>query len=542
MLFLFFVCLTGIVLVRLYLLQVTYYDFFYSLARSQYKSLVRKRSERALIVDRHNRPLVFNQPIETAFIIRNKISDTSAFLDFLYTHFPEAAQRFCSHDKQFMYIKRHLNTLEQKIIRETPHMKDIYVMQEIARLCLFNHLRQVIGIVDIDNKGIMGIEYLYDAILAGKDTYLLAEKDARLNAHYFDQKIKRDGARGQTVIMTIDSDIQFLAYQELQKTIEQFDAKEGSVIIMNPSNGDIITSLSIPCFDLTALRHGNNESTKNKPITDACELGSVMKIFAALAALDEKLVSLDEPIDCKYVTTAYVNGRRVNTVKAHGIIPFIDVIAKSNNIGIASVASRLGERLHDHYRNIGFGKKTDIEFPGESPGFLMPVCKWSKQSVISLSYGYEVSVTLLQLACAMSMIAQNGVSVAPHLVCGALRKESPSKRIYAEQVIAQIRRILEHTTLTGTARKAIMHGYKVMSKTGTANVLEHGTYNPKKQIYTCAGIIEKEDYQRVIVVQIKEILEQDVYASQVAVPLFEAIAQHVLMHDRVIAQKDYILQ
>ena len=173
--------------------------------------------------------------------------------------------------------------------------------------------------------------------------------------------------------------------------------------------------VTYPHFDPNNTHTASAELCKNSIITDAYELGSVIKVCAALAALEENVVTPDELIDCKNTETTYIDGRKINTVKAHGIIPFTDVIAFSNNIGIAIVAKRLDKKLYDHYKRLGFGTKTGIEFPGENSGFVNPPEKWSKQSIISLSYGYEISATILQLACAFCTIA-TGHHVVPTLL------------------------------------------------------------------------------------------------------------------------------
>src|SRR5438445_6150544 len=260
---------------------------------------------------------------------------------------------------------------------------------------------------------------------------------------------------------------------------------------MNPKNGEIITMISYPYFDPNNSHTTSSDNFKNKVITDAHELGSVMKVCAALAALEEGVVTPDELIDCKNSLTTQIDGRIINTVQAHGIIPFTDVIALSNNIGIAIVAKRVGTKLYDHYKKLGFGSKTGIKFPGENTGIVNPPENWSKQSIISLSYGYEVSITLLQLACAFCIIA-TGHKITPLLRQGseglAQQKETDHKQLYSDATLNTIKEILERTTLHGTARRAAIRGYRVMSKTGTANMLIDGKYDPDHNIYTCAGI------------------------------------------------------
>ena len=370
--------------------------------------------------------------------------------------------------------------------------------------------------------------------LAGTPTVAFLEKDARSGHFYFDRQTKTAGRQSEPVKLTLDSDLQFFAQEELNVVVQKYDAKEGMVIILNPHNGDILAMVQSPCFDPNNTGELNLEQTKNKIFADTHELGSVFKVFTALAALEEGVVTPDELIDCRNVETAFIEGRKINTVESsvRGEIPFTQVIAVSNNIGIAVVAHRLGTKLYDHYIRLGFGKKIGLPLSGENKGFVNEPSNWSKQSIFSLSYGYEISANLLQLARAFAIIANDGYDVQPHIMGDG--PVQSGKRLYKHETIETIRSILETTTMQGTAKKAAIKGYRVMSKTGTANLLVHGAYDPTKNIYTCAGIVEKGNYTRVIVTFINEAAKPNLYASTVAAPLFERIAQKVLIHDKVL--------
>ena len=334
--------------------------------------------------------------------------------------------------------------------------------------------------------------------------------------------------------LTIDGTLQFLVAQEVEKTVAHFNAQEGAAIVMDPVSGDILAMVSVPGFNPNDIHNLCLANTKNKVVTEAYELGSVFKVFTALAALQEKVVTPDELIDCKNSKTVIIDGRKINTIAPHGLIPFCQVVAQSNNIGSATVAKRLGAKLYDHYHALGFGQKTALNFPGQNKGFLNKPEDWSKQSLISLSYGYEVSSTLLQLALAFCVIAQDGHTVTPHLLINPREPDQPSRQLYDQQPITVIKEILEKTTKEGTARKAAVRGYRVMSKTGTANMLVDGHYVEDKNLFTCAGIVEKGSYKRVIVTFIKQCEQPNLYASGVAAPLFERIATTTLIHEKII--------
>lgn len=513
---------------------------FTALGHKQYGITLTIPPARALIYDRTGTQLLaLNKDSFAAFLLPKKVSDKRRLTKFLSTHFPSALERYKTIDAQshFMYIKRKLSDAQIKLIQEA-NLPEVQLLREPSRFYPVEAAAPLIGFTDIDNNGLCGIELYYNERLAGKPSTVWLEHDARAGHFYFKKETKVAGKSGEPITLTIDSNLQFLAAEELSETIKQFDAKSGAALVMDPATGQIFAAVTLPAFDPNNPEHINVDLTKNKVVTEAYELGSVIKVLAALAALDEKVVTENELIDCQNVKTAYVEGRKINTVPSSvaGIIPFTEVIEKSNNIGTAKVAMRVGTKIYDHYTRLGFGKKTGIEFSGEHKGFVNHPDNWSKQSIISLSYGYEISATLLQLGQAFCLIARDGYPVKPTCILfpAPQRSDAPPKRLYSHETMEVMRRILENTTLRGTAKKAGIKGYRVMSKTGTANLLVNGQYESTKNIFTCAGIIEKDDYQRVIVVFIKEAQKKNLYASTVAAPLFERIAEKTLIYDKII--------
>jgi len=538
--FAFFCSLYAIVVINLFCIQIRQHTFFTNLAQRQYHVSITRTPARAPILDRNGALLAANKEQLSAFIVPNQLRAPEALRTFLACHFPDALKRLNTQEHtKFMFIKRKLQPHEITRIQEA-QLPDLHVLSEPSRFYPLHAAGQIVGITNIDNKGLCGIELSHESSLAGTPSTYILEKDARTNYYHFTKETAIAGTSGAPISLTIDSDLQFLVFEELKKTIEQFDAKEGSALVMDPTTGDILAMVSMPLFDPNSTSQLDIAATKNRVITESNELGSVFKVFTALAALEEGVVQPDEAIDCQNKTTTYIEGRRINTWKAHGIIPFTEVIETSNNIGIALVAKRLDYKLYDHLCMLGFGKKIDIGLPGEQSGFVNPPYNWSKQSIISLSYGYEVTATLLQLAYAFCIIANDGYAPKPRLLLTAPKhselasEKEMSSPLYKTETIHSLKEILRNTTLRGTARRAAIKGYDIMSKTGTANLLEDGKYTGKKNIYTCAGIIEKDNYRRVIVTSIKESPRQNLYASQVSAPLLERIAEKVLIHDKIL--------
>jgi cell division protein FtsI (penicillin-binding protein 3) len=353
------------------------------------------------------------------------------------------------------------------------------------------------------------------------------ERDARAKRFYFEKCVEQEGAEGIPLILTIDRSLQFFSFEELKKTIQDYQAQSGAVLIMNPDNGQILSMVNYPTFDANQKSIPTLDVTKNIIVTECFELGSVMKSMCALAALEEGVVSYDELIDCQG-KSAYIDGLCVTNWKSVGIVPFCDVIKNSSNVGVAKVAKRLGPKLYTHLRRLGFGYKTGIMFPGERAGFVNAPEKWSRFSVLVMSFGYEAMASLLQLGRAFCVIANGGYLITPTLVLEQNQKKKIKKRekLYKDQTLVVMKNILEKI---GDRYK--IDGYRVMGKTGTARCVIDGQYSKKEHVYTFAGIVERGRYRRVIVTFIKRPARASLWAAEVAAPLFQHVAERMVLYE-----------
>lgn len=516
---------------NLYEIQIQNRSFFKKLAKEQYSINITIPSNRAEIFDRNNIALAINKEIISAFIIPTELKNPDSAKDFLSKYFPRALERLNENSSKFMYIKRKLTESEIELINKE-NLIDIKLLKEPNRYYPNQSTGPIVGITNIDNQGIIGLEYLYNSVLKGKSSSYDLQKDARSGYFYFENKTKKKESENKNIKTTLDSTLQFLIYEELKEAIKKYKANKGAILVLNPENGDILAMVNYPDFNPNQIENIDLEKTRNRIVSDAYELGSVIKIFLALAALEENVVKSDELIDCENTKKITLNGVSFSTLKAHGKLSFSEVIERSNNIGIAKVALRLDKKIYDHYKMLGFGQKIGI-LPGENPGFVNPAKKWSKASPISLSFGYEISMNLLQLAQALSIIANDGYIIRPRII---LNEEKPIKTgpIYSQPTINAIKEILLKTALRGTGKKASLKGYTIMGKTGTARLITNGTYDQTKHIFTFAGILEKGPFKRIIITFIKESELKNVDASLIAAPIFQQIAQKVIIHEKLI--------
>ncbi|MCK4499734.1 penicillin-binding protein 2, partial [Candidatus Babeliales bacterium] len=494
--------------------------------------------------------------------------------------------------KHFAWIKRNLSSNQLEKIKRCK-CQDIHYLEEAHRFYPLDAACSCIGNVDIDGIGIEGIEKTKNETLSGLAGIVHLRRDARSkNNRYFSRKIITAGKPGDNVRVTIDVPLQLMVHNEVQKTINKLDAQGGAAIVMDPYNGHIHALVSINSTTNDDSEKNSKSANKNIPVSDCYELGSVIKPFTALAALEEKVTTTDELIDCQG-EGALVKGFPVTNWKPLGVLPFSQVVGRSSNVGIAKVACRLGHKLYDHLKLLGFGEKTGIELPGERLGFINPPQKWSLGSLQVLSFGYEMNATLIQLARAMGVVATGGKSVTPtllfekdteklmchprldlgssstlqeksslkssnhcerkmpldsgskagmtkekHLTESSFDHEKP-KQLYSQHNIELIKEILENADkrygLCWSVGK--LPGIRVMGKTGTARCIKDGEYSENDHVYTFAGIIEDGCYSRVIITFIKQPKRSDLWASQITAPLFQRIAIKTFKRDMVTKNK-----
>lgn len=524
--FLAFFAFYLILAVRLFLLQVHQKNFFNILARQQHHVSITITPPRGIIYDRTGSiALALNQEIPSAFILPHQFKKAEQTNRFLQQYYPDVSKRMKEHpDRHFLWLERHLPP-ERVAWFKKVGTDDISFINEQKRFYPFPACAHLLGFTDIDNKGIAGLELEFNKSLEGIPTHMTIARDARSGNYHFERAIDSMGQQGESLTLSIDSSLQFLAFEELRKAVDHFQARLGSVLVMNPDNGEVLAMASYPTFDPNQKSLPSLDITKNNIVCDCYELGSVMKVFSALAALEEGVVTMDEEINCEGKVTS-IDRFKVENWKSVGILPFRDVVRMSSNIGTAKIAKRLGKKLYDHYCRVGFGKKTEIQFPGERDGFVNPPKNWSKSSIIVLSFGYEIMASLLQLGQAFSVIANGGHLIKPTLLKNQKSLSIETEKLYKQETLEQIKEILESI---GSRYKVAE--YRIMGKTGSARCAEPGGYSQTRCLYTFAGIVEKDDYRRVIVTFIQEPEKKVRWASEVAAPLFQAVAGRMVLVD-----------
>lgn len=515
---------------RLYFLQILYVPFYSQLAKQQYEIALKVLPPRATVFDRSGLfPLAMTKVCTSAFIVPKQLLSHKKSLDTIKKQFPAVYQKLQSakQDKKFLWLERKMSE-ERSAQLASLGLEGIYFVDEGARFYTTTAAEQVLGAVDIDNNGIAGIELFANRQLGGVAREYIIEKDARSASLYFSKNVINHGVTGQPITLTIDAQLQDIVFDELKKTLIAYKAEEGAALVLDPASGEILAMANVESTNLNC----NSINRKNMVVSESYELGSVMKTFSALAALDEGVVAADEIIDCGQ-RIVYVNGVKVenptitllNKLKeTNGMLTFTDVIRYSSNVGTAKVALRLGTKLYDNLKKLGFGSKTGVDFPGERAGFIRHPRQWSGPSLIVMSFGYEMMGSLLQLGQAFSIIAMNGTLITPHLEKDIQPKQK--KALFKSSSTNELKKILSKFP-----EKYTIPGFNLWGKTGTARCVVDGKYSTKKHQFTYAGVIEKDNYKRVIVTFIKNPEKANLWASEVSLPLFATIAKRMLVKD-----------
>ncbi len=375
----------------------------------------------------------------------------------------------------------------------------------------------ILGGVGGDSVGLEGLEMKFEKVLAGKNGFKTTLKDARRRPIGVAADDYLPPQNGQHVMLTIDANIQMIAEQELAGACDEFKAKRGEVVVMDPKTGDVLALANWPTFNPQNLEDSTDEVRRNRALTDPYEPGSTIKPFIAGPAIEWNITKPTEVFHTgKIYHTPY--GRKIEDVHGYDSLAMWDVLVKSSNIGMSLLGERMGNaKLFEALTTFRFGERTGIDLPGEDPGLINPLNKWNKFSTESVSQGYELMVTPLQLARGICSYANGGRLVKPRIIKGLLsddggvvsRTEKQDLKLMPQAIdpitAAQIKRILCDVVIRGTAQKARSKTWNIFGKTGTAHI-SHGKAGYDEQAYTSSfvGGAPAENPQVVIAMIIHE--------------------------------------
>jgi cell division protein FtsI (penicillin-binding protein 3) len=527
---------------RLSYLQLIKHGEYLARAQRQQQRTVEITPKRGIIYDRNMRALAMSVPVKSAFAVPAEIVDeplAARLLSSVLGVPQEALEARMASSRSFVWISRKLPPEKVEAI-EGLNLKGIYFQDENQRFYPKRDLAaHVLGFVDPDEKGLAGIEYQLDGQIRSKSEKIVVMADAR--QRWFDGgEAQRE--RGANVVLTLDEKIQYIAQRELQAAIEQTRAVAGSVIVMNPSTGEILAMANWPRFNPNAVSEAPGEARMNRAVTALYEPGSTFKLITLAAAFDQEVTRPDEVFDCEN-GAIYIAGHRIRDHKPFGLLNVAEILAKSSDVGAIKVALRLGaSRFYDYIRAFGFGAPTGVDLPGEGKGMLHRLENWSAISIGSVSMGQEIGVTPIQLITAVSAIANGGLLMRPHVVQQIKRGEqtlptpialsgAEPRRVIRPETAATLRRLMEGVVLYGTGPKAKLDGWTAAGKTGTAQKIDPATgrYSPTQLIASFTGFAPINNPAVTILVSLDSPVGLH-EGGQVAAPVFKRIAEQVLAY------------
>lgn len=535
---LFTLCLS-----RLWYIQFYKSSYLANIASQQHNLYVELESLRGSIYDRNMRPLAFNLPSDSLYAsarqVKEKDKVVSSLSDILGLDAGFLQERLYR-DKAFVWIARKLSPDKAVQIKKL-NIKGLDFIRESKRIYPNNELAaHNIGFAGLDNTGLEGVELCYDEYLKGANGWAQVLRDSRQNKLLWENIIlPKDG---NDVILTIDEFIQFVTERELDKVYKSFKAKGASIVVLNPRTGEILAMANRPTYDLNQAHKSGPDSRRNRAICDMFEPGSVFKVITASAALEERRFKESDRFFCENGSYKVAN-HILHDHKPHGWLTFSYVFANSSNIGTVKIAQGLGaDTVYNYAKAFGFGNALGIDIQGEINGILKEPKTWSKTSISAVPMGHEVGVSALQLASAISVIANGGLLMRPFIVkaiqepAGEKIKEfSPRviRRVISKETAKRITEILVLATEEGTGKMARVEDIDVAGKTGTAQKIEPaGGYSHNKFIASFIGFAPADDPMIAVVVTVDE-PRPYYFGGVVAAPVFKAIAQDVIKYLRL---------
>jgi len=525
---------------RLGYLQLFLHSEFMARAQRQQQRVIEITPKRGAIYDRNMHPLAMSIPVDSAFAVPAELGDqqlAARLLSGVLGIPREVLEARLESSRSFVWIARKLPP-EKKEAVEALNLKGVYFQKENQRIYPKRDLAaHVLGFVDLDEKGLGGIEYQLDGQIRGKSEKIIVMADAR--QRWFDGgEAQRE--RGANVILTLDEKVQYIAERELAAAMAKTHALAGTIIVMNPNNGEILGLANWPKFNPNVANEVPAEARMNRAVTALYEPGSTFKLITLAAAFDQGITRPGEVFDCEN-GAVYVAGHRIRDHKPFGMLNVAEILAQSSDVGAIKIALRLGApKFYDYIRAFGFGQLTGVDLPGESKGILRRLENWSAISIGSISMGQEVGVTPIQLISAVSAIANGGMLYKPHVVA-ELRRENqlappeglpapaePKKAIRPETA-ATLRRLMEGVVLEGTGKLAHLDGWTAAGKTGSAQKIDPATgrYSRTQLIASFTGFAPISNPAVTILVSLDSPVGQH-EGGQVAAPVFKRIAEQVL--------------
>jgi cell division protein FtsI (penicillin-binding protein 3) len=511
-------------------LQGLHNDFLQQEGQSRYARAIELPPTRGRIVDRHNEPLAISTPVESVAAspgdVRITPDQVRRLARLLETDSAELVAKLGEAKREFVYLRRQLPPEDAARVVELG-VPGIFLQREYRRYYPSGEVTaHLIGFTDVDGRGQEALELAFEEPLKGApgSRRVIRNRLGHIVEDVESIRLPRDGA---TLRLSIDARIQYLAHRELKAAVAAHRARAGSIVVLDAATGEVLAMANLPTYNPNNRGQLNPQRTRNRAVTDLFEPGSTLKPFTAAAALQAGSVIPESVIQTAPGTLA-IGNHVIHDAHPQGALTVAQVIQKSSNVGTAKMGLALpAEKLWNLYNQVGFGVTPRSGFPGEVSGRLRAYKGWRPIEQATMSYGYGLSLSLLQLAGAYQIFATDGELRPATLV----RREAPAEslQVISPETARAVRRMLEMAVQPGgTAPRAQVQGYRVAGKTGTARKLEGRGYSANRYVSSFVGFAPVSNPRLIVAVMIDEPSAGQYYGGAVAAPVFSQVTAGAL--------------
>ncbi len=505
-------------------LQVMESEFLQSEGEARFLRQVEIPTVRGNILDRHGEPLAVSTPVDSIWAHPRTLLQETAQIPMLagLLDIPadELERRLTQRaSREFVWLKRrvHPDLVDRVVALDIP---GVHLEREYRRFYPTGEVTaQVLGFTNIDDFGQEGLELAYNSWLQGEPGAKRVIKDL-FGRTVQEVELVNEMQPGRDLQLTLDRRLQYLAFRELKTAVLEFDARSGSIVIMDVTTGEVLAMVNYPSYNPNSSERGASDGLRNRAVTDVLEPGSVIKPFAMAAVLEAGIATPDMIVDTS-PGTMEVAGHTIRDVRDYGEMTVTGLLTKSSNVGIVDLVLSMDARhLWGVYSRFGFGEVTGTGFPGESAGVLRDYDRWRKLEQATLAYGYGLSVTPLQLTRATAAIADGGRLRQPSFILGTDNPPlSVVDPVLAHDLAAMMETVIE---AGGTGTRAAIPGYRVAGKTGTSRKAGAGGYNDR-YVASFTGFAPASRPRLAATVVINDPGGESYYGGQVAAPVFARV-------------------
>ena len=530
----------GAVLARLGYLQLLCYSDYFAKAQHQQQRTYEISPMRGDIFDRKGRQLAISIPMDSVFADPAEIKEPDMVARLLSRVLDVPAEDLEAKIRDSAKPVRLAKKLSADMVERIDEMnlKGVFFQKENRRVYpQHEFLSHVLGWVDVDEKGMGGIEQELDKLIRGRPGRVMVMADGK--RQFYDRN-EASADPGASVVLTIDESIQYIAEKELAIAMAETHSKSGTVVVQDPSNGALLAVANWPTFDPNDPGKFPVEKRQDLAIAAAYEPGSTFKTITMTSAIENHVTNPDVMVDCQ-MGSILVAGRLIHDWHPFGVLSVRDVLAHSSDVGTIKVALNLGApRFYETMRKFGIGQPTGIELPGENHGKLRTLDNWTASSIGSVAIGQEVSVTPVQIISAISAIANGGTLYRSHVVqeirgSGSadlpLPKRPEPTEVTDAKTAATVREMMENVILKGTGTPARLNGYTAAGKSGTAQKIDTNTgrYSPNQYVASFVGFAPVNEPAVTILVMLDS-PEGAHHGGEVGGPVFKRVAEQVLAY------------